>query len=187
MKKMDLTAPLRIVRLSAEKTSGLSIPPEKGAIEETLAKYMKKDACLLFRQLHRIVWGRLRAGALELADGSALDAALVEEVRAFNEGEELLLAKKRGKLCGRYISDNDGEGAEAVDSAAPLWGERTKSENGWTHLEDAGRGLSLTVPAEGETKRFALVTRSYIGYDSETQQAGYEDMRCKAIVPLEEG
>ena len=56
-------------------------------------------------------------------------------------------------------------------------------------LADAGRGLSLTVPAEGDAKakRFALVTRCYIGYDPETQQAGYEDMRYKTVVPLEEG
>ena len=75
----------------------------------------------------------------------------------------------------------------AVDSAAPLWGERTACADGYVTLADAGRGLSLTVPTEKEGERFALVTRCYIGYDPETQQAGYEDMRYKAVVPLEEG
>ena len=150
---------------------------------------MKGDALLIVWQFHRIVWGRWQAGAIHLADDGALDASLIGEMRVFNESEELHLVKKRGKFRGRYIFDKDGEGTEAVDSAAPLWGERTACADGYVTLADAGRGLSLTVPAEGDAKakRFALVTRCYIGYDPETQQAGYEDMRYKAVVPLEEG
>lgn len=187
MKKTDLSAPLKIVGLSSQKTAGLCIDPDKAALEESLRKYMKEDAHLIVRQLHRIVWGRWQAGEIHLADESALDASLIEEMRAFNEKEELHLVKKRGKLIGRHRLDADGKDAEAVDSAAPLWGERTSCEGGYVTLADAGRGLSLTVPAEGTAARCALVTRSYIGYDPETQQAGYEDMRYKAIVPLEEG
>lgn len=187
MKRTDLAAPLQIAAFSTQKTAGLCIAREEAALTEALAQYMKEDACLIFWQLHRIVWGRWQAGAIRLADGSALDVSLVEEMRAFNEAEELHLVKKREKLCGRYLFDVAGTGTEAVDSAAPLWGKRCAADGDWLTLEDAGRGFRLTVPAAFEATRCALVTRSYIGYDPETQQAGYEDMRYRAIVPLEEG
>ena len=165
MKNTDFSAPLKIVGLSSEKTAGLCVDLSEQALEEALRTHMKEDALLIVWQFHRIVWGRWQAGAIHLADDGALDASLIGEMRAFNETEELHLVKKRGKFRGRYIFDKDGE----------------------VTLADAGRGLSLTVPAEEEAKRFALVTRCYIGYDPETQQAGYEDMRYKAVVPLEEG
>ena len=187
MKNTDFSAPLKIVSLSSEKTAGLCVDLSELALEEALRTHMKEDALLIVWQFHRIVWGRWQAGAIHLADDGALDASLIGEMRAFNETEELHLVKKRGKFRGRYIFDKDGEGTEAVDSAAPLWGERTTCADGYVTLADAGRGLSLTVPAEEEAKRFALVTRCYIGYDPETQQAGYEDMRYKAVVSLEEG
>ena len=187
MKNTDFSAPLKIVGLSSEKTAGLCVDLSEQELEEALRTHMKEDALLIVWQFHRIVWGRWQAGAIHLADDGALDASLIGEMRAFNETEELHLVKKRGKFRGRYIFDKDGEGTEAVDSAAPLWGERTACAGGYATLADAGRGLSLTVPTEKEGERFALVTRCYIGYDPETQQAGYEDMRYKAVVPLEEG
>lgn len=187
MKNTDLSAPLKIVGLSSRKTEGLCVELNKAALEDALRNAMQEDAHLIFWQLHRIVWGRWQAGEIRLADESELDASLIEEVRAFNEKEELHLVKKRGKLVGRHRLDADGSDAEAVDSAAPLWGECASYADGYATLSDAGRGLSLTVPTQDAAARYALCTRSYIGYDPETQQAGYEDMRYTAIVPLEEG
>ena len=187
MKNTDFSAPLKIVGLSSEKTAGLCVDLSEQALEEALRTHMKEDALLIVWQLHRIVWGRWQAGAIHLADDGALDASLIGEMRVFNETEELHLVKKRGKFRGRYIFDKNGEGTEVVDSAAPLWGKRTACADGYVTLTEERRGLSLTVPAEEEGERFALVTRYYIGYDPETQQAGYEDMRYKAVVPLEEG
>ncbi len=187
MKNTDFSAPLKIVGLSSEKTAGLCVDLSEQALEEALRTHMKEDALLIVWQFHRIVWGRWQAGAIHLADDGALDTSLIGEMRAFNDAEDLHLVKKRGKYRGRYILDKDGDGTESVHRDAPIWRELPACPVRYATLAAAGRGLSLTVPAEEEGERFALVTRCYIGYDPETQQAGYEDMRYKAVVPLEEG
>ena len=187
MTKKDFMKPLVIEEFSCQREAGIVAARSLEDIRTTLRSYMKKDACLVAWQLHRIVWGRWQEGGIRLADGSDLDALLLEEMRVFNEDEELRLVKKRGKLVGRYVCDAPGSGQEAVDSAAKLWGERTAAADGWATLTDSGRGFRMVVPAEEEAKAYALVTRSYIGYDPQTHQAGYDDIRYKAIVPLEEG
>ena len=53
-------------------------------------------------------------------------------------------------------------------------------------LVDRDRKLSMKIPSIGaKAKDYALVTRSYIGINKQTAQAGYTDYRFKAIIPAD--
>lgn len=134
-------------------------------------------------QVHRIVWGRWQDGGIVLADGSELDIVLMQEMRIFNETEELHLHKRGDGFAWRYIDDESGESSEFIDSASRLWGKKTsEAVDGFVRLADRARKISMVVPTEANGEFYELMTRNYIAYDAMTGQAGYGDYRFLRIV-----
>ena len=116
----------------------------------------------------------------------------VMQIRLFNNDEEILLQKDGGKYNVRIIKDSinrqtdEDEMVKVVDDASTLFGERTEIKidtKGFVRLVEKGRKISLTIPTEDTAKYYALVTRSYITFDTETGQAGYGYYRYLDIRP----
>lgn len=116
----------------------------------------------------------------------------VMQIRLFNNDEEILLQKDGGKYNVRIIKDSinrqtdEDEMVKVVDDASTLFGERMEIKidtKGFVRLVEKGRKISLTIPTEDTAKYYALVTRSYITFDTETRQAGYGYYRYLDIRP----
>lgn len=116
----------------------------------------------------------------------------VMQIRLFNNDEEILLQKDGGKYNVRIIKDSinrqtdEDEMVKVVDDASTLFGERTEIKidtKGFVRLVEKGRKISLTIPTQDMAKYYALVTRSYITFDTETGQAGYGYYRYLDIRP----
>ena len=127
----------------------------------------------------------------ELVELLQKNAAYWQELRVFDADKELYLTHEGSEIIGRYVEDC-GEKAEGtveqeyVDSAARLWGRRTGSAQGRMLLEDKERKLSLELPEQEQlAEYYGLVTRSYIGKNPVTYQAGYVDYRYVAICPAD--
>ena len=114
------------------------------------------------------------------------------QIRLFNNDEEILLQKDGGKYNVRIIKDSinrqkdEDEMVRFVDAASTLFGERTEIKidtKGFVRLVEKGRKISLTIPTQDMAKYYALVTRSYITFDTETGQAGYGYYRYLDIRP----
>ncbi len=127
----------------------------------------------------------------ELIELLQKNAAYWLELRVFDENRELYLTHEGNEILGRYAEDfpEAMEGAteqEYVDSAARLWGRRTASAHGRMHLEDKERKLSLELPEQEQmAEYYGLVTRSYVGKNPVTYQAGYVDYRYVTICPAD--
>ena len=113
-------------------------------------------------------------------------------IRLFNNDEDILLQKDGGKYNVRIIKDSinrqtdEDEMVKVVDDASTLFGERTEIKidtKGFVRLVEKGRKISLTIPTQDTAKYYALVTRSYITFDTETGQAGYGYYRYLDIRP----
>lgn len=179
------------------KTDRVSVVQERrietddaAAVEKALAENMKADANIVVWQIDRIIWGRWRAGHIELAPKETLQPGLWQEVRVFNEDEELHLRREGKGFHGRYRKDTPTteEGTPYVDSFSRFWGESDgTSAGGYVTLVDGQRKLRLVVPAEGGVNRYGLQTRNYVGSDEKTGLSGYIDYRFVHIASAEEG
>lgn len=75
---------------------------------------------------------------------------------------------------------------QVIDDASILFGERindSKIKDGFAHLVESGRKISLIIPTNEQAKTYALVTRSYIDFDEKTGQAGIGYYRYLDIRP----
>ena len=169
------------------------------ALMAALSSHGMARGFIVLWQMQNVLWGRLENGRISFADcpaggepaaQTALDGVPSEywqELRVFNEDAELRLTRRGGELVGRFRSDaGGGTPVEYVDAMSRLWGERddqTPAPNGYVHLIDRDRGLSMTVPSDDAAPAwYGLVTRNYVKADPDTSQAGYADYRFVRIV-----
>ena len=153
-------------------------------IQDLLQEKLQQAATVVIWQANAILFGKWEKGTLQFAHNQAVIYNLIQEIRAFSENAEIHLVKQGNILTGRYIEDGIGIKSEAVDSIARLWGEKVTSDAvGFVKLLDKTRKISLYIPVEDNNHQYyGLVTRSYIGYDDSTGQAGYKDYRLVKIV-----
>ena len=179
--------PLKIKQIAAEREEDINCAWDLAAITRVLADKLPQPALAVIWQRHRISWGRWQEGKLSLADGSVLEPAYIEELRVFSAQAELHLCRQGESLRGRFVRDSEGNSGKCVDSLARLWGEKTAAANGYVTLRDKDRKLTLTVPSDDTAARwYGLITRSYVGVNEHTHQAGYADYRYMGITSAEE-
>ena len=160
----------------------------KEELEALLRGLMAADATLVIWQMQGVVWGKWQGGVLSLAPGEEIAPAFWQELRVFNESEELHLRRGEDGFAGRYRKDEGETGPDVyVDSFSRFWGERQNAEDGYVALVDSARKLRLVVPAEGDARWYGLATRNYVGSDEETGLSGYIDYRFLHIASAEEG
>lgn len=161
---------------------------KKGALqqlheEEILVvarQYIHEESFVIAWFNQRVTFGKYLDGTIIWAEGLSFDVKQFQELRIFNEKEEFYLKGKNW----RYLSDEQGEDIEYVDSYSRFWGEKQDETQGFVLLEDKGRKLKMVVPNVGEGNYYELYLRSYVGYDSETGQAGYTAYRYLKIVAV---
>ncbi len=167
---------------------------KKEDMEALLRENMAGDALVVLWLMHGIVWGKWKGGALSLKPDENVtpeEAAASEywqELRVFNEDEELHLRRVDDAFTGRYRRDEGQDGPNAyVDSFSRLWGEKQSIADGYVTLVDSSRKLRLVVPTEDDARWYGLQTRNYIGSDEDTGLSGYIDYRFVHIASAEEG
>ena len=180
--------PLKIKQIAAEREEDINCAWDLAAITRVLADKLPQPALAVIWQRHRISWGRWQEGKLSLADGSVLEPAYIEELRVFNAAAELRLCRQGEGLQGRFVRDSEGASTKCVDSLSRFWGEKKAVEAGYVTLRDADRKLTLTIPCDeaADARWYGLITRSYVGVNEHTHQAGYADYRYMGIASAEE-
>ena len=122
-----------------------------------------------------------------MLDGTK-SADFYQEIRIFNEVEELHLIKINDEFLGRYVKDGTGQEVKYVDSFSRFWDEKYNIKNGFIELRDVGRKISLKIPFDeglSDTKYLGLKTRNYIGSDKNTDLSGYIDYGFLSISSVE--
>lgn len=167
--------------------------------DKNLSEYLAEKA----QGSYKVVWQAVNElkfgyynynndGKFFFVDGIMPSEKYVMQIRLFNSDEEILLQKDGGKYNVRIIKDSinrqtdKDEMVKVVDDASTLFGERADSKintKEFVRLVEKGRKISLTIPTQDTAKYYALVTRSYITFDTETGQAGYGYYRYLDIRP----
>lgn len=151
-----------------------------------IGEYFHKDAYIVLWQMHSIVWGKYENNAVVWSDEDDVFEDGWQELRVFNEMEELHLYRKGAELTGRYRCDEGEETCEYVDSFSRFWGKNVcASENagtGFVKLQDSDRKLKMMIPvSDGNAKWYGLLTRNYVTTNDVNGQAGYTDYRFVKI------
>ena len=188
---MSIELALNPLKIIAGKSlvEPVAIDADWQILEDKLHELGLQDGYAVIWQIHSIAWGTLKAGKISFSSDVPKNE-LILELRVFNENEEIYLQKQGDKFVGRFRNDASGEDAEYVDSASRFWGDfnSIESENteGFMNLTDKDRKISMKIPKiESVAKYYALETRSYVGINQQTAQAGYTDYRFKAIIPAD--
>lgn len=163
-----------------------------GQIYDFLKENGLTEGTVVIWQINKIRWGTFRDGHMIFADGKPEQTSLWLEGRFFNEKGEVYLTREKSfaktqLFSIRILLDGEGEACEHVDTLSRFWGECKARDENWITLRDGDRKLEQIVPAVADKARFyGLVTRSYIGYDTVTAQAGYQDYRYVRIASADQ-
>lgn len=120
-------------------------------------------------QYHTVFTGKIENGGVAWLEGEhpePSDAHLVR-LRAFNKVEELHFWRSGQEIKGRLRMDGKGDSVDCIDTSMVLRavvGEKIE-------------------PKLGDGKKYAILTRNYIGYHPVTHQAGYVDSRFVGFEP----
>jgi len=158
------------------------------------ADFDNPDLMLMTRS--KAGFGRYENGDFVFADPLELKMADIEEMRVFDENQELYVWQRDNSLYARYrkdeIVEDDGKGIEEfVEADLVLWGTRKgKEKNGWTSLKE-DRGIEFFIPVNvkkvDEQHPVKLKVRTYIEYLQEDEiQASYYDSRFVSFVEGDE-
>lgn len=173
------------------KISGTCGSKAEVNVLSTAKEFMKHDGLVITWSVHEVKWGYYKQGVFQFSDGTTdVDLDFLQDMRIFNDVEELRLTVQHSEVVYRYISDEAGEPVSYVDSTSRLIGENNlgyaqlNRVDGFTYLVDTGRKLSQIIPVSTSKKYCYLTTRNYIGY-LDNYQASYTDYRYVKIVDKE--
>ena len=155
-----------------------------------LCRYLKGNGSIVLWMHHAVLWGKWDGTEIRWSDATQYDGTGIVEVRVFNANEEVYAQCVDGNLVGYRVqdapSDNEGMEIQFVDSIHPLFGEFSRSNDGFAVLADKGRKMKQVVPTDLQGKRLGLKTRNYITSSHITGQAGYSQYRYVDIVDMTE-
>ena len=147
------------------------------SIEKLCKEKISNDSYVVAWFNNIVKWGRYVQGKLIWVDENTPEYKQLVEMRIFNRKEELYI----NNMLYRYICDEPldkvGDDVEYVDYSSRFWGEKKSTDEKGTFLLDKERQIELKIPYIGTTKYYELAIRSYIVYNQQTGQAGYEMYR----------
>ena len=169
------------------RTCGIGGPTANVNVLAVAKEQMKQEGLVITWSVHEVKWGYYKQGGFQFSDGTTdVDLAYLQDMRIFNEMEELRLTVQHGEVVYRYINDEAGKAVIYVDSSSRMIGEvdagRTQLNRveSFTSLIDTGRKLSQIIPVSTTKQYCYLTTRNYIGY-LDNHQASYTDYRYVKI------
>ena len=170
-------------------------------IQEFLNQYAKNQYKVVIHAVNEIKFGYYNLQAdnkFIFADDKAIEEAYILQIRLFNPNEGILIKQDNDDIdnntyIARIIKDSkenkeQKQLVQVIDDASVLFGERindSKIKDGFAHLVESGRKISLIIPTNEQAKMYVLVTRSYIDFDEKTGQAGIGYYRYLDIRPQE--
>ena len=134
--------------------------------------------------VNEIKMGWYKDGSFIFADGDSVNDAYLQQMRVFNDNEEILIKKTGHNYWVRKISDTCGSDVKTVDSTSTIFGKRADSNNlpdDFVMVYEPGRKVKLILPVKEKSEKYCVTTRSYITYDDNTGQSGYGYYRYVAI------
>jgi len=143
---------------------------------------MYEDGIVIVWSTFEIKWGYYRDKIFRFSDQSTnIDFKYLQEMRIFNNKEELRIINQNGVVRYRYINDEE-EKVPYIDSTSRLIGKNIFAHNisEFTKLVDIGRKISQVIPLSQAGEFCYLTTRNYIGY-LENHQASYVDYRYVSV------
>jgi hypothetical protein len=122
-----------------------------------------RNGWAIFWQHHSVFTGQISNGKIQWLDGQPEpeDNHLVR-LRTFNEDLEYHFWRSGQEIRGRLRSDGLGDDTEYIDTSIVLRSVVAKPLKNLQEFTEA---------------KISICTRSYIGYNSDTYQAGYVDSR----------
>ena len=155
-------------------------------LENLLREKMKGDAIVVLWLMQGIVWGKWQNGHLDFPDPKKAQLDYLDELRVFNDMEEIHLQRFEEGYCGRYRMDENVQDGpdEYMDSFSRFWGEKDIISDGYATLVDSSRKMRMVVPVEEVAQRYGLQTRNYVGSDDNTGLSGYIDYRFVHIASM---
>lgn len=157
---------------------------------KTKQKINIHSAKVILWAVNEVKWGYYKDNIFTFSDGThEIDLRFLQEMRIFNETEELKIVKQNNHILYRYINDQSSEALnyEYTDSTSKLIGIKVDDINvpvGFTPLLDKGRKLLQIIPFDTIKSECFLTTRNYIGY-LDNYQASYIDYRYVLITDEE--
>lgn len=144
---------------------------------------------VLLRLSFALLFGWYEGGQLLFCEDIKFTEQDIEEIRVFNEMQEICVQRRGSGFWVRSITDypckNNGKDVDSVDSSSRLFGSvvNTGQEKRFAELYEPGRKIRLLIPVEDAEKGYTYMikTRSYITKDNTTGQAGYGYYRYVAI------
>lgn len=157
-------------------------------LENLLREKMNGNAIIVLWRMQGIVWGKWQNGQLSFAEKKEPQLEYLEELRVFNDMEEIHLQRFGDGYCGRYRKDENIQDGpdEYMDSFSRFWGKRENISDGYATLVDSSRKMRMVVPVEENAQWYGLQTRNYVGNDDNTGLSGYIDYRFVHIASAEE-
>ena len=101
------------------RTCGTCGPTANVNVLAVVNEYMKQEGRVITWSVHEVKWGYYKQSGFQFSDGTTdIDLAYLQDMRIFNETEELRLTVQYGEIVYRYINDETGEPVTYVDLQA---------------------------------------------------------------------
>jgi len=132
---------------------------------------------------YKVFVGKINIDSFEFFENETIEERYIQKLRLFNDDKELLIWRDNDGLKGRLRIDGEGKDTFVVDACQVLWGtEKKELGNGWIKLfEDRGTELILpydeNIKIDEKENRLFIITRNYISFHPDTNQATYIDCR----------
>lgn len=145
-------------------------------LAQALALASGKEFKLIVYLYNEVKLGYFKDNKILFVDAEELDEKYFLQARLFNKNEEIWIQKTEDTFAVRQVTDGEtGALCTVVDSSSEIFGKALDdiAAEGFVHLVEPGRKISMIIPAEKGAVRYELTTRSYITYDDCTGQAGF--------------
>ncbi len=128
---------------------------------------------------HIVIFGKYINSEIKLFNNKNIDIEYLQNIRIFNENQELYLWRTNNGFNSRFRSDMYGEETEIIDTYQKLIGSDCTKFNttGFTRLYEPRRGREIIIPViKFDKLPLFIKIRNYIDYNK-FQQAEFVDSR----------
>ena len=164
--------------------------PEITELLDDIKKYITKGASVVAYLDNEVLVGTYSDGNFKFYNNKTISLEFIQQIRIFNENEELFLWRSNGKLKGRKRIDVEGDETDVIDANQVLFGTAIEKLDGDYACLSEKRGMEIVLPDNGyivddKKERVAIKTRNYISY-TDNWQATYTDVRFVKFIQLPE-
>ncbi|MEA3287953.1 MAG: CRISPR-associated protein Csx19 [Candidatus Marinimicrobia bacterium] len=149
---------------------------ESDSLKTLLGNKLKQKVIGLIFLDNAVVWIRWNGHEMTFSnDQKIIDTQHIQQMRIFNEDEELFLRRQsEGLFFWRHRVDGEGDAVDVIDAKQILLGERVDTQVDFTLYQESA-GSAGWVPVGNGSQHLSLQVRNYI--NTENHIAGFMDTR----------